>query len=293
MMQSSTPKPNGLRRLRKWMHALRYTPLHPQFFAYRYERLRYQIAGLTCTGKVLDIGCGRQPLRAFLDADCEYIGLDYPQTGEPYETRPGIHGDAQSLPFPDGTFDTVVCLEVLEHVLNPDAALNEARRVLKPEGHLLLSTPFLYPIHDAPSDFRRWTAHGLEAMAQSSGLQVESLRTLGSPLESGALLLNLGLAWRATNGPLLWRLPLSLLALVSIPVTNLLGLLDSRISGSQYDNPFAIGFLGVFKTQSHRIGVPAERRRGSCETLTAVPPASPEPPWHSRCSSSPLSTACA
>jgi SAM-dependent methyltransferase len=273
------------------MHALRYTPLHPQFFAYRYERLRYQIAGAACTGKVLDIGCGRQPLRPFFNADCEYHGLDYPETGKPYETRPAVYGDAQCLPFPDGTFDTVVCLEVLEHVPNPEAALQEASRVLKREGHLLLSTPFLYPIHDAPSDYRRWTWHGLEAMVESSGLRVEWLRTLGSPLESGALLFNLGLAWRANNGPVLWRLPLIFLCLVCIPLAHLIGYLDSRISSDQQRNPFAIGFMGIFKTEPRRIGVPEEHRRGSREPLTASPPVSHRPLWYSPYSSNPLSAA--
>ena len=280
MKHFSTPRPNGLSRLRRWMHALRYTPLHPQFFAYRYERLRYQLAGAACNGKVLDIGCGRQPLRAFLNADCEYLGLDYPETGDPYETRPAVHGDAQRLPFPDGTFDTVVCLEVLEHVPNPDAALQEASRVLKPEGHLLLSTPFLYPIHDAPNDYRRWTWLGLKAMARSSGLRVVSLRTLGSPLESGALLFNLGLAWRATSGPLLWRLPLILLCLVSIPVANLIGFLDSRLSGDQQDSPFAIGYLAIFRADPQVIRMPEDQRQETPTKLT-TPDAtdSAKAPW--------------
>jgi hypothetical protein len=130
-----------------------------------------------------------------------------------------------------------------------------------------------------------------EAMARSSGLRVESLRTLGSPLESGALLFNLGLAWRATNGPLLWRLPLILLCIVSIPFANLIGFLDSRIPVDQYSNPFGIGFLGIFRAKPDTIGIPAEHRPGSFPPPLASPPISPEPPWHSRYSSNPLSAA--
>lgn len=52
-----------------------------------------------------------------------------------------VHGSGEYLPFADGSFDLVTCSEVLEHIRNPERALTEMRRVLKPTGLLLLSTP--------------------------------------------------------------------------------------------------------------------------------------------------------
>lgn len=209
--------------IRKALAPLKTTPLHPQWFAYRHERQRYEEVGRLATGRVLDIGCGRQPLRTYLNASCDYVSLDYPNTSRAlYDAQPHIFGDAHRLPFADGTFDTIVLLEVLEHFPEPETAIREARRVLAEGGQLIISTHFLYPIHDAPRDYRRWTRHGLEHLASSSGFVVEQLHALGDPVESGVLLLNLGLAWQTLHAPVVVRLPLLLLSVLAIPLLNLL-----------------------------------------------------------------------
>lgn len=71
-------------------------------------------------------------------------GIDLPDAGlrEQWRTRPGptyLHADAQRLPFADDSFDLIVCVEVLEHLPNPEAGLRELARV--GSGHLLLSVP--------------------------------------------------------------------------------------------------------------------------------------------------------
>jgi len=65
-------------------------------------------------------------------------------------------------PIADGSVDVVVCMEVLEHVTNPVKAISEMRRVLKDGGVVIGSTPFTFPIHDAPNDFFRYTKFGLD-----------------------------------------------------------------------------------------------------------------------------------
>jgi SAM-dependent methyltransferase len=69
--------------------------------------------------------------------------------------------DAHALALADASFDVVLCTEVLEHLREPQRAIDEMYRVLKPGGTLLLTTRFLFPIHDAPHDYYRFTKYGL------------------------------------------------------------------------------------------------------------------------------------
>lgn len=239
-----------LARLRRMLHALRYTPFHPQFLAYRHERRRYRTVGGQCSGRVLDIGSGRQPLREHLGDGCDYVSLDYPSTASWYGVAPSVYADAARLPFPDGTFDTVACLEVLEHLPDPTLALREAGRVVKPTGTVFVSTPFLYPVHDAPADYQRWTPYGLQRLAQACGLGITSFQSLGTPLESGALLWNLSLAWEAMEAGLPGRVFRAALAAVTIPLANLLALL-SALGGREFiESPCSIGYLVAMRPRA-------------------------------------------
>jgi len=78
------------------------------------------------------------------------------------EQKPDVVGDAQDLSFENSSFDVIVCSEVFEHVKDPRKAALEFKRVLKPGGLLLLTTRFVFPVHDAPSDFWRFTPYGLQ-----------------------------------------------------------------------------------------------------------------------------------
>ena len=77
---------------------------------------------------------------------------------------------------PDGTFDFVVCTEVLEHTLNPFAAVDEIRRMLKPGGYAFVTTPFNFRIHGPLPDCWRFTVHGLNALFRDfSELEVQEI----------------------------------------------------------------------------------------------------------------------
>lgn len=68
--------------------------------------------------------------------------------------------DAQSIPFADGTFDGVMVIAVLEHVADPERAVAEIHRVLRPDGVVLAETPFMQQVHGGAFDFGRWTDLG-------------------------------------------------------------------------------------------------------------------------------------
>ena len=84
------------------------------------------------------------------------------------DIRPGEGVDqvasVYALPFPDNHFDNVLCISVLEHLIEPQKAIAEMQRVLKKNGKIILSAPFLFPIHDAPDDYWRFTKYGLQIL---------------------------------------------------------------------------------------------------------------------------------
>jgi SAM-dependent methyltransferase len=77
------------------------------------------------------------------------------------ERKPDTVADAHNLPFDDNSFEFILCTEVLEHLHTPQKAIDEMRRVLIPGGKLILTTRFVFPIHDAPHDYFRYTKYGL------------------------------------------------------------------------------------------------------------------------------------
>lgn len=78
------------------------------------------------------------------------VGL---QTGSWDNSKLDIVSDITSIPRPDGSFDAIMCTEVLEHLPDPVAALSELNRLLKPGGYLLLTAPFASLTHFAPFHF--------------------------------------------------------------------------------------------------------------------------------------------
>jgi SAM-dependent methyltransferase len=207
-----------LKKFRQIFFRLRYFPLHPQWLIYYKETRDLIQICKKLRGSVLDIGCADQKLRRLLPTDCGYVGLDYYQTAAGwYGTRPQIFGDAQCLPILTNSIDSVLLLDVLEHLPRPEDCINEIRRVLKPGGKLILQVPFVYPIHDAPLDFQRWTIYGLRELAKQSHFVVDEEVPLGNPLESAALLTNIAITktilnWINRKNPL--ALSLILLPLV-------------------------------------------------------------------------------
>jgi SAM-dependent methyltransferase len=89
---------------------------------------------------VLDVGSGEGLLQDVVE---DYTGLDISATARAKYHKPFVQADARAMPFPDGQFDALWTVFVLEHVPNPEQALREIRRVLKPGGYLYLSPAWL------------------------------------------------------------------------------------------------------------------------------------------------------
>lgn len=98
----------------------------------------------------------------------EYVGIDM---------EPGPDVDivalASNLPFPDEEFETVVSTEMLEHDPAFWDSFPEMARVLKPGGHMLVTTRGIgFPYHEYPGDYWRFTEDSITLLFERSGLKV-------------------------------------------------------------------------------------------------------------------------
>ncbi|SEH07141.1 class I SAM-dependent methyltransferase [Candidatus Venteria ishoeyi] len=190
----------NFRRIKKYLAKLRQWPVHPQWLIFYQAKTRYREIGTQTKGTVLDIGCADQYMKKYLSPQQSYFSLDYYQTAVRwYQTRPQVYADAQALPITSNSIDTVLLLDVLEHLPRPDDCMAEIARILKPKGQLILQVPFLYPLHDEPLDFHRWTQYGLQHLAQRHGLQLKAQSAWGHPLETAGLLYNIALSKTLLN----------------------------------------------------------------------------------------------
>jgi SAM-dependent methyltransferase len=140
------------------------------------------LTSLSSGQSILDIGCGDQRFKKFVPKTASYICLDYEPTKRKHYKRipdPDIIGDVRALPIESNSFDRVLCTEVLEHVSEPISSITEMVRILKPNGKLILTVPFLFPEHDTPHDFHRYTLYGIKYDCERVGLKVVKIVKLG------------------------------------------------------------------------------------------------------------------
>lgn len=131
--------------------------------------------------RVADVGCGKQPWRQLVaDLGGTYTGIDITQNSE---NSVDIVAPIDAVPIPDEAFDVILCTEVLEHVPEIWAAFRELARLTAPRGVVIVTTPFVFPIHGPPWDFARHTPYQLMACAEANHLQVDKLVRAGNSLE--------------------------------------------------------------------------------------------------------------
>lgn len=138
------------------------------------------------SGVVLDVGCGNNPYRSWIQRTHRYIGLDI-RSGEGVDivVRPG-----EIWPVEDASCDAVLCTQVLEHVENLDLEMAEIYRIMRPGGTLVLTVPFIYNVHGAPHDYRRLSTFGVKQLV-GKGYDILELKPQGGIGSAcGGLLLN-------------------------------------------------------------------------------------------------------
>ncbi len=126
-----------------------------------YPFLHQQFEQIASGAQVLNVGAGGDIAKALTQhasqQQFQVMSLDIDK-----KRRADIIGDICVHDFKEQRFDIVVMAEVLEHLHSPHLALENVQRILKENGRLILTVPFIFPIHDQPHDYYRYTRYGLE-----------------------------------------------------------------------------------------------------------------------------------
>lgn len=129
-------------------------------------------------GTLVDIGCGKKPYAEMTHELVDrHIGVDHPDTLHGLDSI-DVVADAYDTTLPNASADTVLSTTVMEHLERPQDAMNEMARILKPGGHLILSVPLFWHLHEEPRDFFRYTKYGIAHLMRSSGLEVAEIQPL-------------------------------------------------------------------------------------------------------------------
>lgn len=156
--------------------------------------LQARLAAIPAGARILDAGAGERQYQRFC-AHLDYVSQDFAQyegagdglglqSGRWDQSKLDIVGDITDIPEPDGSFDAVMCIEVLEHLPAPVDALRELARLLKPGGVLVLTAPFCSLTHMSPYFFQTgYSRYFYERWLAEFGLEIEEMQWNGSYFE--------------------------------------------------------------------------------------------------------------
>lgn len=170
--------------------------VHPQIWQYDYltlSRLSADVRSLVCEvppprhgARALDLGADKSPYRDLLASrGYEVRTLDITLDG-----GADYAGTAESTGLPDASFDLVLCTQVIEHCMNPWAAVREIHRILRPGGHLVVSAPHVWFFHPHPTDHWRFTQEGMAHLCREASLEPVSLLAQGGSVLTLCQVLN-------------------------------------------------------------------------------------------------------
>jgi SAM-dependent methyltransferase len=152
---------------------------------YRDAWIRRQLALIPAGSKILDAGCGGQPFRRYC-GHLVYKAQDFARLDSRTDIIEGKYGpldyecDITNIPAADGSFDVILCTEVLEHVPDPAAVIKEFGRLLRSGGILLLTAPLGSFLHQEPYHYYGgYTPHWYTRFLPEAGFDVRAIEQNG------------------------------------------------------------------------------------------------------------------
>ncbi len=196
------------------------------------------------SGTLLDVGCGYMPYKDLILENSSqvtsYIGLDL--VDNKYRS-PDLKWDGVTIPLEDNSIDCAIATEVFEHCPDINQTLTEIFRVLKPNGMLFFTVPFLWPLHDVPYDEYRYTPYSLKRHLEKANFRKIEIEAMGGWDAALAQMIGLWIKRRLvfSKGQRLIRI---LLVIFCFPLIYLLIKLDTP--PTNFDKPTMItGLSGI------------------------------------------------
>jgi len=194
-------------------------------------------------GKLIDLGCGTRPYEnIFAPHTLSYFGVDFqPTAAVNYgaDTKVDLYCDCTATGLPDGSFNTLISTQVMEHIADTHKYLAECKRLLTPGGIAILTVPLVWPCHAEPYDYFRFTPHGLRKVLELNGFIVEEISGSGFSFATACQTFINSLL--CGSRPTLWEKIFRRIALLTIvPILNMLAL---AVDGVQKEGPLCLNYF--------------------------------------------------
>lgn len=215
--------------------------ISPHFLVKHYllEDIREIVKKYPIRGDVIDVGCGSMPYKKLFKNAEKYVGIDFKSYSpnnsfskhEPDVYFPKNYAKTLDLPLDSNSYDCTVSFQVLEHHKDPRKLIKECVRVTKKGGIVLLSFPFIWPLHEKPNDYYRLSEYWIADLAEKDSFTVLDIRKQGSIFSVIASLINDYLAIFSDKNTL--NLLISILIYLPFLLLSYISLLLDKIFKSQ------------------------------------------------------------
>jgi SAM-dependent methyltransferase len=130
--------------------------------------VRKAALGLPAGSRIADIGAGDSPYRELFE-HCEYIAVDWEHSVHSGASGVDVVSSADRIALPAESVDAALLTQVLEHVPDPRAVLQDVHRILRVKGHVYLTVPLIWELHELPHDYYRYTPASLRLLLENAG----------------------------------------------------------------------------------------------------------------------------
>jgi SAM-dependent methyltransferase len=170
------------RYINDWFINLSINKIPSSFYVVRFAILEaINLLKPQIKGVVLDLACGVMPYKEYLmnHEITNYIGIDLKPSEYHNTVTPDLYWDGIKIPLEDSFCDFVIATEFLEHYFDIEHILLEIKRVLKDGGTFFFTVPAIWPIHESPYDYNRFTPFALNEHFKKAHFSSWDINPLG------------------------------------------------------------------------------------------------------------------